>query len=91
MADKGITFGVYSRNGRVPVKGRPVTDEFEMVSALYALLQQASKDDKLADGGLVGAHVSEPRLLQRMNEQTENLLVTVGDEVFRISVKRERG
>lgn len=90
MADKGITFGVYSRNGRVPVKGRPVTDEFELASALYTLLQQASKDANLADGGLQGARVGEPRLVQRMSEQTENLTVTVGNEVFRISIKRER-
>lgn len=90
MASKGITFGVYSRNGRVPVKGRPVTDEFEMASALYTCLRQASADDKLADGGLVGAQIGEPRLVQRMSEQTENLLVTVGDHVFRLSIKRER-
>lgn len=86
-----ITFGIHAGNGRVPVKGRPVTDEFELVSALYTLLQQASANGDLADGGLKGAVVGEPRLQQSMNFQAENLPVTIGNHRFRITVKAEQG
>lgn len=90
MSDR-IIFGVRVGNGRVPVKGRPATDEFELVSALYALLKQASENADLADGGLKGAIVGEPRLQQGMNYQSENLPVTIGGRHFRITVKAERG
>lgn len=90
MSDR-IIFGVSIGNGRVPVKGRPVTDEFELVSALYALLKQASESDDLAEGGLKGAVIGEPRLQQGMNYQSENLPISVGGRHFRITVKAERG
>lgn len=90
MSDR-IIFGVSVGNGRVPVKGRPVTDEFELVSALYALLKHASENGDLADGGLKGAIVGEPRLQQGMNYQSENLPITIGDRHFRITVKAEQG
>lgn len=86
-----IIFGIGVGNGRVPVKGRPATDEFELVSALYTLLRQASENDGLADGGLKGAIVGEPRLVQGMNYQSENLSVMIGGRHFRITVKAERG
>jgi hypothetical protein len=73
----------------VAVKGQPVTDEFELASALYTLLQQASKNGDLADGGLKGAVVGEPRLVQGMNYQSENLPLTLGGRRFRIIVKTE--
>ena len=90
MSDR-INFGVSVGNGRVPVKGRPVTDEFELVSALYALLKQASENGDLAEGGLKGAIIGEPRLQQGMNYQSENLPITIGERHFRITVKAERG
>lgn len=90
MSDR-IIFGVSIGNGRVPVKGRPVTDEFELVSALYALLKQASESDDFAEGGLKGAVIGEPRLQQGMNYQSENLPISIGDRHFRITVKAERG
>lgn len=90
MSDR-IIFGVSIGNGRVPVKGRPVTDEFELVSALYALLKQASESDDLAEGGLKGAVIGEPRLQQGMNYQSENLPISVGGRHFRITVMAERG
>jgi hypothetical protein len=90
MSDR-IIFGIRVGNGRVPVKGRPVTDEFELVSALYALLKQASENGDLAEGGLKGAVIGEPRLQQGMNYQSENLPITIGGRHFRISVKAERG
>lgn len=86
-----IIFGVSVGNGRVPVKGRPVTDEFELVSALYALLRQASESGDLAEGGLKGAVIGEPRLQQGMTYQSENLPITIGRRHFRITVKAERG
>jgi hypothetical protein len=84
-----IIFGINVGNGRVAVKGQPVTDEFELASALYTLLQQASKNGDLADGGLKGAVVGEPRLVQGMNYQSENLPLTLGGRRFRIIVKTE--
>lgn len=86
-----IIFGISVGNGRVPVKGRPATDEFEFASALYTLLRQASENGDLADGGLKGAVVGEPRLQQGMNYQSENLPLTIGGQRFRITVKTERG
>ena len=86
-----IIFGIGVGNGRVPVKGRPAQDEWELASALYTLLQQASENGELAEGGLKGAIVGEPRLVQGMNYQSENLLVTIGKRHFRISIKTERG
>lgn len=86
-----ITFGVTMGNRRVPVKGRAVTDEFELASALYALLQEASANGELAEGGLKGAVVGEPRLLQGMNYQSLNLPITIGGQHFRITVKPEQG
>ncbi|HLZ25090.1 MAG TPA: hypothetical protein VKQ30_23455 [Ktedonobacterales bacterium] len=86
-----IIFGIGVGNGRVPVKGRPATDEFELASAVYTLLQQASANGDLADGGLKGAIVGEPRLQQGMNYQSENLTVTIGERHFRIIFKTERG
>lgn len=90
MSDR-ITFGVSVGNGRVPVKGRPATDEFELASALYTLLRQASENGDLADGGLKGAVVGEPRLQQSMSYQSENLPLTIGGRRFRIIIKTERG
>ena len=90
MSDR-VTFGVSVGNRRVPVNGRPATDEFELASALYALLKQASESPELADGGLQGAIVGEPRLQQSMSYQSENLPVTIGGRHFRITVKVERG
>ena len=81
----GITIG----NGRVPINGRPVSDEFELASALYALLQEASKNGSLAEGGLKGAVVGEPRLLQGMSYQSENLPVIIDGRQFRITIKAE--
>lgn len=86
-----IIFGISVGNGRVPVKGRPVTDEFEFASALYTLLQQASENHDLAEGGLAGAVIEEPRLVQGMNYQNEYLSVTINGRRFRVSVKTERG
>ncbi|HEX6817133.1 MAG TPA: hypothetical protein VF120_02065 [Ktedonobacterales bacterium] len=86
-----IIFGIGVGNGRVSVKGRPATDEWELASALYKLLEQASENSDLADGGLKGAIVGEPRLVQGMNYQSENLLVTIGGRHFRITIKTERG
>ncbi len=86
-----IIFGINVGNGRVAVNGRPATDEFELASALYTLLQQASANGNLAEGGLKGAIVGEPRLLQSMSYQSENLPVVVGGRHFRITVKMERG
>lgn len=85
-----ITFGIGVGNGRVPVKGRPATDIFEFASALYTLLQRASDNGDLADGGLKGAVVGEPRLQQGMNYQSENLPVTIGGRHFRVTVKTEQ-
>lgn len=90
MSDR-IIFGISVGNGRVPVKGRPATDEFELASALYTLLQEASRNGELAEGGLTGAVVGEPRLQQGMNYQSENLPVMIGDRHFRITVKAEQG
>ncbi len=90
MSDR-ITFGVSVGNGRVPVKGRPATDEFELASALYTLLRQASENGDLADGGLKGAVVGEPRLQQSMSYQSENLPLTIGGRRFRLIIKTERG
>ncbi len=90
MSDR-IILGINVGNGRVAVKGRPVTDEFEFASALYTLLQQASENGDLAEGGLRGAVVGEPRLQQSMSYQSENLPVTIGGRHFRITVKVERG
>jgi hypothetical protein len=84
-------FGIRVGNGRVPVKGRPATDEFELASALYTLLQQASENRDLAEGGLTGANIGEPRLVQGMNYQSENLPVTIGGQRFRITIKTEQG
>ncbi len=84
-----IIFGISVGNGRVPVKGRPATDEFELASALYTLLQQASGNGDLAEGGLKGAVVGEPRLQQGMTYQSENLPLTIGSRHFRITVKTE--
>lgn len=86
-----IILGVRVGNGRVAVKGRPARDEFELISALYLLLRQASENGELGDGGLKGAIVGEPRLTQGMTYQNENLPVTIGGRHFRISVKTERG
>lgn len=90
MSDK-ITFGVTAGNRRVPVKGRPAMDEFELASALYALLQEASANGELAEGGVKGAIVGEPRLLQGMNYQSLNIPVTIDGREFRITVKPEQG
>jgi hypothetical protein len=90
MSDQ-IKLGINVGNGRVPVKGRPVSDEFEFASALYTLLQEASKNGELAEGGLKGAVVGEPRLTQGMNYQSENLPILIGGRRFRVSVKIERG
>ena len=90
MSDR-IILGINVGNGRVAVKGRPVTDEFEFASALYTLLQQASENGDLAEGGLKGAVVGEPQLQQSMSYQSENLPVTIGGQHFRITVKIERG
>ena len=84
-----IIFGVNVGNGRVPLNGRPASDEFELASALYALLHEASENGSLAAGGLKGALVGEPRLLQGMSYQSENLPVTVGGRRFRITIKAE--
>lgn len=86
-----IIFGIRVGNGRVPVNGRPATDEFELASALYTLLQQASENRDLAEGGFTGAIIGEPRLVQGMNYQSENLSVTIGRQCFRITVKTEQG
>lgn len=86
-----IIFGISVGNGRVPVKARPATDVFELASALYTLLNQASENHELAEGGLAGAVVGEPRLVQGMNYQSENLPVTIGERHFRITIKAERG
>ncbi|HZC07076.1 MAG TPA: hypothetical protein VE338_15685 [Ktedonobacterales bacterium] len=86
-----VILGINVGNGRVAVKGRPVTDEFELASALYTLLQQASENGDLAEGGMRGAVVGEPQLQQSMSYQNENLPVTVGGRHFRITVKMERG
>lgn len=86
---QSIIYGISVGNGRVPVKGRPANDEFELASALYALLKQASERSELADGGLKGAIIGEPRLVQGMNYQSETLPVTIGGRHFRISVKSE--
>ncbi len=86
-----IILGIYHGNGRVAVNGRPVTDEFEMASALYTLLREASENGELAEGGLQGASVGEPQLSQGMNFQSENLPVMIGGRRFRITVKSERG
>jgi hypothetical protein len=86
-----VILGINVGNGRVAVKGRPVTDEFELASALYTLLRQASENSDLAEGGLKGAVVGEPQLQQSMSYQNENLPVTVGGRHFRITVKMERG
>lgn len=86
-----IIFGISHGNGRVDVKGRPVTDEFEMASALYTLLREASENGELADGGLKGASVGEPQLTQSMSYQSENLPVSIGGRRFRVTVKIERG
>ena len=86
-----IIFGIQVGNGRVAVKGRPASDEFELASALYTLLQQASENADLAEGGLQGAVIGEPRLQQGMNYQSENVPVTIGGRRFRITVKAEVG
>lgn len=90
MSDR-IILGINVGNGRVPVKGRPATDEFEFASALYTLLQQASQNGDLAEGGLKGAIIGEPRLQQNMSYQSENLPVMIGGRYFRVTVKMERG
>ncbi len=56
MSDR-IIFGISVGNDRVPVKGHPVTDEFEFASARYELLRHATDSGDLADGGLKGAVV----------------------------------
>lgn len=86
-----IIFGIGVGTGRVPIEGRPAEDEFELASALYTLLQQASQNGGLAEGGLKGAQVGEPRLVQGMNFQSENLPLTVGGRHFRVTVKTEVG
>lgn len=88
MSDR-IILGINVGNGRVAVNGRPVTDEFELASALYTLLQQASENGDLAEGGLKGAVIGEPKLQQNMSYQSENLPVTIGGRHFRITVKTE--
>lgn len=88
MSDR-IILGINVGNGRVAVNGRPVTDEFELASALYTLLQQASENGDLAEGGLKGAIIGEPKLQQNMSYQSENLPVTIGGRHFRITVKIE--
>ncbi len=90
MSDHAI-LGIDVGKGRVAVKGLPATDEFGFASALYTLLQQASENGDLAEGGLKGAVVGEPRLQQNMSYQSENLPVTVGGRHFRITIKLERG
>ncbi len=89
MSDHAI-LGIDVGKGRA-VKGQPATDEFGLASALYTLLQQASENGDLAEGGLMGAVVGEPRLQQSMSDQSENLPVTVGGRHFRITIKLERG
>lgn len=85
-----IILGINVGAGRVAVEGRPATDEFELASALYTLLRQASENGDLAEGGLKGAVVGEPRLQQNMSYQSENLPVIVGGRHFRITIKMER-
>lgn len=87
---KNIISGINVGTGRVPINGRPATDEFELASALYTLLKQASENGSLAEGGLKGATVGEPRLLQGMNYQSENLPITIGGRHFRITIKEEQ-
>jgi len=87
MSDK-IILGISHGNGRVDVRG-PVADEFEMASALYMLLEQASKDDHLAGGSLVGAEIGEPILMQSMSFQRQNLELRIGGRRFRVSVQQE--
>ncbi len=83
-----IIFGIHTGASRVPVKG-PAADGFELASALYMLLQQASASGDLAGGGLKGAVIGEPRLQQGMSFQTENLSVTIGGQHFRIAIMAE--
>lgn len=90
MSDQ-IKLGIHVGARRVPVKGQPVTDEFEFASALYTLLQEASTNGELAEGGLKGAVVGEPRLTQGMNYQSESLPVLIGGRRFRVTIKTERG
>ena len=86
-----IILGIQVGNGRGTVKGHPARDEFELISALYLVLRQASESDELGEGGFKGAIVGEPRLTQGMTYQSEHLPVTIGGRHFRISVKTERG
>lgn len=86
-----ITFGIGVGTGRVPLNGRPAEDEFELASALYTVIQQASQNGDLADGGLKGAGITEPRLVQGMNYQSEVLEVLLGGRRYRITIRTEQG
>lgn len=83
---QGIKLGLRHEK-HVPLYG-PATNEFEMASALRALLIQASQDEGLAEGALVGAEVSEPSLAQSGFYQSVNLTLEVGGKLFRLRVMK---
>lgn len=82
----GIKLGLRHEK-HVPLYG-PVTNEFEMASALHSLLVQASQDESLAEGALIGAEVSEPALAQSSFYQSTNLSIEVGGKLFRLRIMK---
>ncbi len=82
----GIKLGLRHEK-HVPLYG-PVSNEFELASALRSLLIQASQDENLADGALIGAEVSEPMLAQSSFYQSMNLSLEVKGKLFRVRIMK---
>lgn len=82
----GIKLGLRHEK-HVPLYG-PVSNEFELASALRSLIAQASQDEGLAEGALVGAEVSEPTLAQSSFYQSVNLSLAVGGKLFRLRIMK---
>ena len=82
----GITLGLRHET-HVPLYG-PVSNEFELASALRSLLIAASQDEGLAEGALIGAEVSEPALAQSSFYQSVNLSLEVGGKRFRLRIMK---
>ena len=82
----GIKLGLRHEK-HAPLYG-PVANEFELASALRSLLIQASQDEGLAEGSLVGAEVSEPSLAQSSFYQSQNISVAVGGKLFRVRIMK---
>ncbi len=82
----GIKLGLRHEK-HAPLYG-PATNEFELASALRSLLIQASQDEDLAEGALIGAEVSEPTLAQSSFYQSVNLSLEVRGKLFRLRVMK---